>query len=62
MGSKDCSRDSFVAAFKYGVAATNLYFRTMRKHGVWIPDADRAVVVHAGQQMVDLWFGYVSFQ
>lgn len=53
---KDCSKDTFVQAFAYGIAAANLFFSTLRQYGVWVPEPDRSVVVDAGHQMLDLQF------
>lgn len=51
--SQDCAENDVIQGLKVAVCASNLYFRTMRKHGVFIPPADRAVVVRAGEEMVD---------
>lgn len=54
MKSLKFSADSFAQAFKYGIAAANLCFRTLWKHGAWIPGPDRSVVVHARHKAMEL--------
>lgn len=51
--SQDCWQDGFLQGLKVAVVAANMYFRTMRNHGVFIPAADRQVVVQAGEKMLD---------
>ena len=40
-------------ALSYTVAASNMFFRTMRAHGVWVTEPDRTVVLHSGEAMCD---------
>ena len=54
MKSFKFSADSFAQAFKYGIAAANLCFRTLWKHGAWIPEPDRSVVVNARHKAMEL--------
>ena len=54
--SKDYRQHNLLQGFKVAVLSSNLYFRTIRKHGVFIPSPDRDVVVRAGQDMVDTLF------
>ena len=59
--SQDCAENDLLQGLKVAVCASNLYFRTMRKHGVFIPPTDRAVVVRAGEEMVDPWWLYIWY-
>lgn len=55
----DCQHEDLLQALKVIVLSANTYFRTMRKHGVFIPDPDRQVVVRAGYDMVE-GFSYLA--
>ena len=49
----DYREADLLKALAYTVAASNMFFRTMRSHGVWVPEPDRTVVLHSGEAMCD---------
>lgn len=49
----DYQEADLLKALAYTVAASNMFFRTMRSHGVWVPEPDRTVVLHSGEAMCD---------
>ena len=50
--AKDIGSDPDVATLQYTVKCSNFYFRTLREHGVFVPDDVRLLVSAAGQAMV----------
>ena len=52
---KDCSHDELLQGLKYAVAASNLFFKTMRSCGVFIMQPMKDILYHAGQEMCASW-------
>ena len=43
-----------LSTLKYVIRCSNLFFRILRRNGVWISDPDRTAAVTAGQDMCDM--------
>lgn len=52
---EDCSGDDFLQGFRYAVATSNMFFRTLRSCGVFIKDPEKSTVYHVGQEMCASW-------
>lgn len=56
MQNKDVASDNLLQGLKLAVTSSNLFFRTLRAHGVFVEEPSRSVVLTAGQRMCDFWF------
>ena len=51
--STEGDADDLLKCLLYTVASSNLHFRTMRKHGVFVPEPDRSIVLYSGHEMCE---------
>ena len=51
--SKDCA-GPLLSTLRYVIRSSNLFFRILRRNGVWSNDPDRTAAVTAGQDMCDM--------